>query len=369
MNANDHDNRLEEVAAYAIGGLDRDQVPDLENHLAGCKRCQEELRWLSPAVQALPEAVERQAPPPQLKQRLMAEVRSDLAADERRTRTEERRERAESRPGIGEWLRGLNIGGLTWKPLTGLALAILVIAGGIGYAVGNGSDSGGAHTTEVPVAANGIGAKVVTEDDRGELGVDVQLLKDALDVVSDGDRRDEEPLADGRRGQPLREATEDLLLAHRQLDRRGILRAHRPERRTRVGLHRETALEGGGLLLPVPEDVDDGREGGMKGRDREQGHLDRLTLAPGRLHRELESVDGILRQVARLVGDGTVAVAVDVAVLVAPRDDVVAALAEHGAGGPAQQLLALLVPQNDPVGGVDREDGLSAAGDPVEGLR
>jgi len=168
MNANDHDNRLEEVAAYAIGGLDRDQVPGLEKHLAGCKRCQEELRWLSPAVQALPEAVERQAPPPELKQRLMAEVRADAAAEERRTRTEERRERAESRPGIGEWLRGLNVGGLTWKPLAGLALAILVIAGGVGYAVGNGGGSGGAHTWEIE-PSNGIAAKVVTEDDRGEL--------------------------------------------------------------------------------------------------------------------------------------------------------------------------------------------------------
>lgn len=169
MNANDHDNRLEEVAAYAIGGLDPDRVEELEAHLADCKRCQEEMRWLSPAVQGLPEAVERQTPPPELKQRLMAEVRADAAAEERGARTRERRERAASRPGIGEWLRGLNVGGLTWKPLAGLALAILVIAGGVGYAVGNGGGSGGAHTTEVPVAANGIGAKVVTEDGRGEL--------------------------------------------------------------------------------------------------------------------------------------------------------------------------------------------------------
>jgi hypothetical protein len=169
MNEHEHDSRLEEVAAFAIGGLDPDRVDELEKHLAGCKRCQEELRWLSPAVQALPEAVERLAPPPELKQRLMAEVRADAAAEERRARTEERRERAASRPGIGEWLRGLNVGGLTWKPLTGLALAILVIAGGVGYAVGTGGGTGGAHTTEVPVAANGIGAKVVTEGDRGEL--------------------------------------------------------------------------------------------------------------------------------------------------------------------------------------------------------
>jgi hypothetical protein len=169
MNEHEHDSRLEEVAAFAIGGLDPDRVEELEKHLAGCKRCQEEMRWLSPAVQALPEAVERQAPPPALKQRLMAEVRADAAAEERRARTEEHRERAASRLGIGEWLRGLNIGGLTWKPLAGLALAILVIAGGIGYAVGNGGGSGGTHTWEVEPGSNGIAAKVVTEEDRGEL--------------------------------------------------------------------------------------------------------------------------------------------------------------------------------------------------------
>jgi anti-sigma-K factor RskA len=169
MNANEHDLRLEEVAAYAIGGLDSDRVADLEGHLADCKRCQEEMRWLSPAVQALPEAVERQAPPPELKVRLMAEVRADATAEERRARTEQRRERAESRAGIGEWLRGLHVGGLTWKPLAGMALAILVIAGGIGYAVGNGGGSGGSHTWEVEPASNGIAAKVVTEEDRGEL--------------------------------------------------------------------------------------------------------------------------------------------------------------------------------------------------------
>jgi Anti-sigma-K factor rskA len=168
MNANDHDHRLEEVAAYAIGGLDPERVEEMEGHLAGCNRCQEELRWLSPAVRALPEAVERQVPPPELKQRLMAEVRADAAAEERRERTAERRERAASRPGIGEWLRGLHVGGLTWKPLAGLALAILVIAGGIGYAVGDGGGSGGPHTIEEQ-GPNGIAAKVVTEDGRGEV--------------------------------------------------------------------------------------------------------------------------------------------------------------------------------------------------------
>jgi hypothetical protein len=168
MNANDHDSRLEEVAAYAIGGLDPDRVEGLEGHLADCERCQQELRWLSPAVRALPETVERQPSPPELKQRLMVEVRAEAAAEARRARGEERRERAQSRAGIGEWLRGLRIGGLTWKPLTGLALAILVIAGGIGYAVGTGGGSG-AHTIEIEAGPNGIEAKVVTEGGRGEV--------------------------------------------------------------------------------------------------------------------------------------------------------------------------------------------------------
>jgi anti-sigma-K factor RskA len=155
MNGNGHDDRLEEVAAYAIGALDRERVADLEEHLADCKRCQEELRWLRPAVQALPEAVERQVPPPRLKQRLMAEVRADADA-------------AGSRPGVGERLRGLRLDRLTWKPLAGLAVAILVIAGGIGYLVGSSGGSG-AHTTEVEPGPDGIAAKVVTEGDRGEI--------------------------------------------------------------------------------------------------------------------------------------------------------------------------------------------------------
>ena len=64
-------------------------------------------------MQALPEAVERQAPSPELKVRLMAEVRADVAA-ERAQRADRAAPRARRvAPGIGEWLRGLHIGGLT----------------------------------------------------------------------------------------------------------------------------------------------------------------------------------------------------------------------------------------------------------------
>lgn len=169
MNTNEHDRRLEEAAAFALGALDAERTDDFKEHLEGCKRCQDELRWLAPAVRALPEAVEPQTPPPALKVRLMEEVRADAAAAAKASRKEERREAARSRRSFGEWLAGLHVGGLTWKPLAGLAVVILIVAGGIGYAVGNGGGGSGGQSTPLQREANGIEAQVVTEGTRGEI--------------------------------------------------------------------------------------------------------------------------------------------------------------------------------------------------------
>jgi hypothetical protein len=167
MNGNDHDRRLEEVAAFALGSLDADQLDEFREHLEGCKRCQDELRWLAPAVRALPETVEQQTPPPALKVRLMEEVRADVAAEAADARHEERRERAASHQGLREWLAGINFGGLTWKPLAGMAAVILVVAAGVGYLVGNGGGTN-IHTWEAE-QPGGIQAAVVREGDEGEL--------------------------------------------------------------------------------------------------------------------------------------------------------------------------------------------------------
>jgi anti-sigma-K factor RskA len=175
MSADEHDRRLEEVAAFALGALEAEQIAEFKEHLKGCKRCQDELRWLAPAVRALPEAVEQQTPPPALKVRLMEEVRADAEAAAKLVSEEERRARttapqrtaSRSRAGFREWLGGLDIGGLTWKPLAGMAAVVLVVAVGIGYVVGNGGGSN-IHTTEVQ-QKNGIVAMVVDEDGKGEL--------------------------------------------------------------------------------------------------------------------------------------------------------------------------------------------------------
>jgi anti-sigma-K factor RskA len=170
MSTNDHDPRLEEAVAFALGSLDPEQAEDFKEHLKTCKRCQEELRWLAPAVRALPEAVEPQTPPPALKMRLMAEVRADTEAEERRVKAEERQERAVAGGGFSAWLGGLRVGSLTWKPIAGLALVILVVAGGIGYAVGTGGGNDHTHTWELKAEENaGIAATVVREGEKGEI--------------------------------------------------------------------------------------------------------------------------------------------------------------------------------------------------------
>jgi anti-sigma-K factor RskA len=150
MNADDHNHWREDLAAYMLGALDRDEAGEFERHLEDCDHCQEEVRWLEPALQTLPESVERQEPPRQLRERLMGEVRDDVREAQARTST--------SRP--RRWFL---------RPAMGLALVALLVAGVVGYEVGTGgSDSGGgAGTLERRVG--GINVKMVREGDGGTL--------------------------------------------------------------------------------------------------------------------------------------------------------------------------------------------------------
>ena len=59
------------------------------------------LRWLSPAVDVLPAAVEQRTPPPSLRENLMATVRAEAAPSARRRREPRRERRRASRGGPG----------------------------------------------------------------------------------------------------------------------------------------------------------------------------------------------------------------------------------------------------------------------------
>jgi anti-sigma-K factor RskA len=152
MNASDHNRWSDELAAYVLGALERDEAGAFERHLEGCSRCQEEVRWLQPALQTLPESVERAEPPPQLRESLMAEVRADARA----ARTPERQARSRS------W-------GWLLKPAAGLAVVALLVAGVVGYEVGkdDGSSGGGPSTVERQIG--GISVRMVQEGDGGTL--------------------------------------------------------------------------------------------------------------------------------------------------------------------------------------------------------
>jgi anti-sigma-K factor RskA len=149
MNGSDHNRWCEDLAAYMLGALTRDEMTEFERHLEGCERCQGEVRWFEPALQSLPESVERQEPPPRLRQALMAEVRADAKAQPRGA-IAKRRSR--------QWFL---------RPAVGFAVLVLAIAIA-GYEIGKGgSEDGGA--SPLVTRENGITMKMVPEGDGGTL--------------------------------------------------------------------------------------------------------------------------------------------------------------------------------------------------------
>jgi anti-sigma-K factor RskA len=158
MNGSDHNRWSEDLAAYMLGALSPDEAAGFERHLEGCEHCRVELRWLEPAVNALPETVERQEPPPRLRQALMAEARGDLGEEER-----------ERRAWLPDWLReGFRARGL--RIATGLAVVAFAVAAVAGYELGNdGSGDEGGSAAPLVTRENGITMKMVPEGDGGTL--------------------------------------------------------------------------------------------------------------------------------------------------------------------------------------------------------
>jgi anti-sigma-K factor RskA len=134
----------EDLVAYVLGGLEPAEAREVEAHAPGCARCTRELEALGPAVAVLAESVEQMEPPPELRERVMAEVHGDVA------RVAEARQRPE-RPRA----RRSGWRGLFTRPAIAVALAIVVAAVG-GYAIAG--NNGGDQQTSVPVVAQqGIG--------------------------------------------------------------------------------------------------------------------------------------------------------------------------------------------------------------------
>jgi anti-sigma-K factor RskA len=152
MSENGHDRRSDEIAAYLLGALEPGEAAELERHLAGCEECRTELEWLRPAVQLLPESVERVEPPRELRGRLMEQVRSEAetaAAPQR--------------------ARGRGIRGWSLRPVAGLAALMLIVAAVAAYAISDGGSEGGDVTTVVAGHSPGVTVKMVRDGDSGTL--------------------------------------------------------------------------------------------------------------------------------------------------------------------------------------------------------
>jgi len=157
----------DDLAAYVLGALDPAEAAELERHAEGCERCAAEIRWLTPAAQALPESVERLQPPPELRDRLMAEVRADAVELRHAGVGADRDDPSAGR--LTSWLRGLGSRPHGLWPAAGLAATVLVVAAIAGFAIG-GSDSGGGGTSTIVAGrAPGVTAKLVSEGDGGTL--------------------------------------------------------------------------------------------------------------------------------------------------------------------------------------------------------
>jgi hypothetical protein len=123
--------------------------------------------WLTPAVSALPEAVQRLEPAPELRQRLMAEVWAEADPAVAAGPAAE----AGVLQRVGAWFRQLGSGPMGLRPVVGFAAALLVVAAVAGFAIGGGIGGGESQPNTVVEAGNppGVTAKMVSEGDSGTL--------------------------------------------------------------------------------------------------------------------------------------------------------------------------------------------------------
>ena len=148
-----------DLAAYLLGSLEAEETEALEGHLEACERCRDELRWLQPAIDTIGESVPQLEPPPGLRVRLMAEVRSDAAELAPRTAPDAGRDAPSRRP------RGFRA--FFWRPAVALTAVALIGAVIGGYAL---RGNGGRDTTTIAThGASDVRASLERQGDSGTL--------------------------------------------------------------------------------------------------------------------------------------------------------------------------------------------------------
>ena len=146
----------DDLVAFALGALEPEEERAVQAHAPTCARCTRELEALVPAVATLGESVDQLEAPPQLRERVLAEVRADAERS-----SAEREGPARRRPRRG-WR------GRFARPAFA-ALAIVVAAFG-GYLIAQDNGGGGPEQTTVPVVAQqGIGGTLAVDENSSML--------------------------------------------------------------------------------------------------------------------------------------------------------------------------------------------------------
>ena len=147
-----------DLVAYALGAVESGEGREIEAHAPSCARCKRELEALVPAVAVLGESVEQLEPPPELRERVLAEVRADIA-------------RSEAEPAGTPPRRRRGWRGLLARPAIAVGLAIAIAAVG-GYVIAGNDENGGPQETTVTVMAEqGIGGTLAVAENTSMLNL------------------------------------------------------------------------------------------------------------------------------------------------------------------------------------------------------
>ena len=165
----------DDVGSYVLRALPDDENERFEAHLATCEDCRREVADLQVAADTLPLAAVQVGPPPELRDRIMAVVRSEAellsAAGERAGEPDADRAPAARTPRPRR--RGLRWPALSLRPLpAALAAGVLVAAGVVGGVVFSGGGDTSTVTGTVQIAsAPGARASLQLSDDATKLEV------------------------------------------------------------------------------------------------------------------------------------------------------------------------------------------------------
>jgi anti-sigma-K factor RskA len=159
-----HETWADSVGAYMLGALPDAEREGFEDHLATCAICREDVERLRLAAEALPASPPTVAPPPELRDRIMAVVRSEAellqAAGGRADASEPPRRRIR----LGRRLPSI-------RPAFALAAVAGALAVGVagGLSLSGGDVGPGTRTLAAQTADRAVSARLVVRDGHGTL--------------------------------------------------------------------------------------------------------------------------------------------------------------------------------------------------------